>query len=132
MNMDSKNIGRRKRVLFVEDKDTSAYLLRYIVKSVADIEYKIANGMALGLELINKECPDVLIVDIRLPNLHGLELIQKIRHQQSGMENCSIVAMSSELKGLSLKAVIDAGVDAVIQKPLDVVKVRGVFENLLR
>lgn len=132
LNMDSKNIGRRKRVLFVEDKDTSAYLLRYIVKSVADIEYKIANGMALGLELINKECPDVLIVDIRLPNLHGLELIQKIRHQQSGMENCSIVAMSSELKGLSLKAVIDAGVDAVIQKPLDVVKVRGVFENLLR
>ncbi len=75
-----------KRILVVEDNDNNLYLIRFILNKSG---YEVIEAMEgqTGVELAAKEKPDLILMDIQLPDINGLEATKAIRNAEGGMRN---------------------------------------------
>ena len=69
---------RFERVLLVDDEPGSRAVLRHVLE-VAGLEVLEASDGEEGLEMVRQEAPDLVVTDIRMPNLSGREMGQRIR-----------------------------------------------------
>ncbi|MFN3299936.1 MAG: response regulator transcription factor [Sediminibacterium sp.] len=68
-------------ILIIEDADIIVNQLRILLSDINSTNIiRSANSAELGLELIEKSFPDVFILDIKLPGLSGIDLLNKIKH----------------------------------------------------
>lgn len=104
----------RDKVLVVED---DAGICNVMVAVLSTNRYEVltaANGRQADT-LIRSHCPDLVLLDLGLPDLDGLELIQRVR-SWSGMP---IVVVSARSQEADKVAALDAGADDYIVKPFD-------------
>src|SRR5882724_8858286 len=76
--MPKKAPRTRKRVLIIEDDDDVAQILQVLVRSLK-ADAMIADDGITGVELARAERPDLVLVDIHLPGMNGLEVIKELR-----------------------------------------------------
>ena len=67
------------RVLIIEDSEIDRYLLRQLLKAGGDYEVLEANDGQVGLDMALREIPDVIILDLNLPRIHGLRVLSELR-----------------------------------------------------
>jgi YesN/AraC family two-component response regulator len=80
------------KVVYVEDEDMiRASVARIIKRRVKELH--VGKDGLEGLELVKKYQPDIVITDIEMPIMNGLEMIKKIRQEQ--MVNVPIIAMTA-------------------------------------
>ncbi len=73
-----------KNIVYVEDDQINAHLLSGIFETMTNHHLMIARTGAEGLELIMKELPDLVLLDINLPDMDGYEILEKMRaHPQT-------------------------------------------------
>lgn len=106
-----------KRILVVEDNDTNLYLIRFMLKK-SGYEVIEARDGASGVELAVKEKPDLVIMDIQLPDINGLEATKRIRASETGSD-VSIVALTSYAMTGDRRKALDAGCTGYIEKPIN-------------
>ncbi len=106
----------KKRVLIVEDNDFSRDLLVQIFEPVYEIA--TASDGETAVELAATELPDLILMDIGLPELSGLDAVRAIR-VQANMETVPIIAVSSHVMPGDKEQAIEAGCDAFVAKPID-------------
>ena len=106
-----------KRILVVEDNETNLYLIRFILKK-SGYEVIEARDGASGLESAIKEKPDLIIMDIQLPDIDGLESTKRIRASEAGSDVPIIALTSYAMTGDREKA-LDAGCTGYIEKPIN-------------
>lgn len=70
---------RRKRVLYVEDQPANVLLMRAMFSRRPEYRLQIATDGGSGLEAANAYQPDLLLLDINLPDCHGSELLRQLR-----------------------------------------------------
>jgi len=102
-------------LLYVEDD----FLTQKIVKSVLDGYFKkiyIANNGQEGIELYREKSPDIILADISMPIMNGLEMSQKIKQENS---NQRIVLFTSYSEIEYFSKAINMKVDKYILKPLN-------------
>ena len=105
-----------KKVLVVEDHhDTSFLLCRLLKMEGYEVEHAI-DGM-VGFSTATSEHPDLIVTDIQMPRMDGIEMIKRIRESRS-ISRTPIIVMSAYGKRLISDA-IEAGADAFIEKPID-------------
>jgi DNA-binding response OmpR family regulator len=69
-----------------------------------------------ALETVRERRPDVAIVDMRMPEMDGLELIRQIRgDEQSG--DMKVIALSARVREVNVAAALEAGADDYVEKP---------------
>lgn len=76
--MPKKPPASRKRVLIIEDDEDVAKILEVLVRGFNADVFLADDGMT-GVELARTERPDLVLVDIHLPGLNGLEVIRALR-----------------------------------------------------
>ncbi len=106
-----------KRILVVEDNETNLYLIRFILKK-GGYEVIEARDGASGVKLAIKEKPDLIIMDIQLPGIDGLETTKRIRASEAGGDVPIIALTSYAMTGDKEKA-LDAGCTGYIEKPIN-------------
>ncbi len=119
------------KVLLVEDEAKIREGLRHIVEQVIT-DYQVAGEAANGteaLELLKQHVPDVMITDIRMPEMSGIDLIQQAREQFPELE---IVIVSGYGDFEYAKTGIRYGVTDYLLKPLDRVELVAVLERIKR
>ena len=105
-----------KKVLVVEDHhDTSFLLCRLLKMEGYEVEHAI-DGM-VGLSTATSEHPDLIVTDIQMPRMDGIEMIKRIRESRP-ISKTPIIVMSAYGKRLISDA-IEAGADAFVEKPID-------------
>lgn len=73
-----------KNIVYVEDDQINAHLLSGIFETMTNHHLMIARTGTEGLELIMKELPDLVLLDINLPDMDGYEILEKMRaHPQT-------------------------------------------------
>ena len=75
----SKGPQRKMRVLYVEDNMYNLMLFDDVMRTRDDVEVRTAQNGAQGFEVAGNWLPDVLVLDGRLPDTHGIELLQRMR-----------------------------------------------------
>ena len=106
-----------KRILIIEDNEDNMYMIKFILEQN---KYEVITSPT-GLDGYNKainEKPDLILMDIQLPDLNGLEVTKMIRQSVSG-KFIPIVALSSYAMTGDKEKTLEAGCTAYIEKPID-------------
>ena len=103
-----------KTILIVEDSELNIDLLIQILEE--DYTLVVARNGAEGVEMAEKNKPDLILMDISLPVMDGLEATRRIREK---IKDIPIIGLSAHaMQGDSEKA-IAAGCTAYLTKPID-------------
>ena len=123
---------RACRVLYVEDNAVNVMLLEQMLSLQPGYELRCAEDGAQGLALAAHWQPELVLLDMQLPDVHGLELMPRLR-ALPGMANARYVALSANAMPQDIAAAHAAGFDAYWTKPLDVQQFhRGLAEQAAR
>jgi two-component system, cell cycle response regulator DivK len=105
-----------KKVLVVEDHhDTSFLLCRLLKMEGYEVEHAI-DGM-VGYNAAESAHPDLIVTDIQMPRMDGIEMIKRIR-ESNACRQVPIIVMSAYGQR-RINDAIEAGADGVVEKPID-------------
>lgn len=110
-------------VLYVEDNPDNRLLVRRILLS-EDYGLLEATNAQEALDLIKTTKPDLILMDINMPDMDGYELTAKIK-TTPGFERVPILALTANVMRGDKEKSLEAGCDGYIQKPID-------FDELLK
>ena len=120
-----------KTVLVIEDNPDNLRLITYALKR-AGYEVLSAGTGEEGVDLAIRERPFIIIVDINLPGIDGLEATRRIRASKSN-GSIPIIAITSFAMSGDRDLVIKAGCTAYFEKPIDpltiVDKIHAIIEK---
>jgi DNA-binding response OmpR family regulator len=105
-----------KKVLVVEDHhDTSFMLCRLLKMEGYEVEHAI-DGM-VGYNTATSEHPDLIVTDVQMPRMNGIEMIKRIREEDE-FRLTPIIVMSAYGKRI-IDDALKAGADDFVEKPID-------------
>jgi len=102
----------------VEDNEKNMYLICFILKNNKYEVIKATDGEK-GLELAIKEKPDLILMDIQLPGIDGMEATRKIREAESGKE-VPVIAITSYAMSGDKEKLLKGGCTGYIEKPINI------------
>jgi CheY-like chemotaxis protein len=117
-----------RRILTVDNEPSVTLSLRYVFPAPRYEVVCVEHGdAALAILEADSDLYDVIIVDQKMPNLSGLELVDKLRER--GIP-AKIVVLSADLTPQVREAYERMNVGAIFSKPFDVEKLRSAVDNL--
>jgi two-component system, cell cycle response regulator DivK len=120
---------RKRRVLIVEDNKLDMRLLKDILERSG---YETLHAED-GLEAINlafASLPDLILMDIQLPEISGLEVTRRLKGDDRS-RRIPIVAVTAFAMGWHEREALDSGCDAYISKPISVLGFLNTVESFL-
>lgn len=118
-------------ILYVEDNPDNRMLVRRILMS-QDYALLEAKNAFEAINVLQTERPDLILMDINMPDMDGYTLTAKIK-AMPGFERIPILALTANVMRGDKEKTLEAGCDGYIQKPLDIDQlVREVERFLLR
>jgi two-component system cell cycle response regulator DivK len=110
--------GRSYTVLYVEDDPESRLLVRRVLQAEG-YEVLEAKDAADGLESARHQRPDLILIDINLPEVDGLTLARQIKAIPA-LAATPVVAITANVMRGDRERSFGAGCDGYIQKPIDI------------
>lgn len=102
-------------ILVVEDNEANMYLARYILENSGFAVLEARNGLD-GVQKATTEDVDLILMDIQLPDIDGLEATRRIRKIKSDLP---IVALTSYAMSSDKERSLEAGCTGYLSKPID-------------
>ena len=119
----------QEKILIVEDNPRNMRLLEMTLKVKGYSLLKATDGEE-ALDMAMTERPDLIIMDIQLPKIDGLEVTRKLRGIPAFSHTPIIAITAYAMKGDKEKA-IDAGCDTYLPKPINTRELPGVIAKML-
>jgi len=119
-----------KKVYVVEDNEKNMKLFKAILKLIPDLEIFTETRGDLGLELIKSGDPDLIILDIQLPEISGLDMTRELR-KIDRFKNVPIIAVTSFAMKGDKERILEAGVDKYVPKPIKVKDFRELIKRTI-
>jgi two-component system, cell cycle response regulator DivK len=118
-----------KRILVVDDNASNLKLFTYLLASPAR-DVRTATDAREALDVLTSFQPDLILMDIQLPDIDGLELTRKLRNDPLTRETTIVAVTAYAMKGDEDRARA-AGVDGYISKPIEKEAFRRVVAEYL-
>lgn len=117
-------------VLLVEDYDDVRTILRLLLQCDHYRVMEAANGIA-ALNILKTELPDLIIMDLGLPELDGFETIRRIR-QNEAFQDTPIIVLTAYTGPFYYQAALRAGGNYFMGKPVDFDQLEELIHNILQ
>ncbi len=120
----------KEKILIVEDNPLN---MRLIEMTLRPKDYRLlgATDGEKALDMAIREKPDLIIMDISLPKVSGLEVTKRLR-QMPAFNHIPIIAVTAHAMKGDEAEIIDAGCDAYLPKPINTRQLPEVIAELLR
>jgi len=119
-----------EKILIVEDNPLNMRLMRMTLRGKGYTLIEASNGEE-ALDKAVKEKPDLIIMDMQLPTISGVEATQRLRKIPELSRILVIAVTAYAMKGDQEKF-IEAGCDAYLSKPINTRELPGFIENMLK
>ena len=120
------------RILYIEDnRDNRMLVRRILMASDYDFEVEEAESARLGIEMAQQNPPDLILMDMSMPEMDGLTATRTIRDMDD-LRNIVIVALTANAMEGDRERTLEAGCDGYIRKPIDVDKLPDEIIHYLR
>ena len=103
-------------ILIVEDNEKNMKLVRDILQHRGHQTIEAVTGTD-GVRLARERHPDLVLMDIQLPDIDGIEALRRIRADAS-LDNVPVVAVSASVMPDEQQKIVRSGFDAFITKPI--------------
>ena len=117
----------RAKVLIIDDSGLTRRSLRTILEGAGCEVVEAEDGLT-GLERYYLEKPDVVMLDLVMRGMYGLDVLQKIRELDA---DARVVVVSADIQSSSQELAEQAGAKAFINKPFDKAEILGALEIVL-
>lgn len=117
------------RILIVEDNPENMRLLEMVLRAKGYTLLKASDGEE-ALDIAMRERPDLIIMDIRLPKMSGLEVTRKLRETPAFSHTPIIAITAYAMKG-DKERVIESGCDAYLSKPINTRELPEIIAEML-
>ncbi len=107
-----------KSVLHIEDNSENRLLVRRLLQADG-FEVLEAENAHQALEALKAIIPDIILLDINMPDMDGYTLTSKIKSNPA-LQNIPVVAITANVMRGDREKVFKAGCDGYIEKPIDV------------
>jgi CheY-like chemotaxis protein len=125
--MNDNASGKDATVLIVEDNEDNRLIYTTYLEHAGYRVIEAGDGAA-GLELARAHLPDIILMDVSLPVMDGLEATRQLRLDPATCKLCVIV-ITAHAMASDRQAAVDAGADGYLAKPIEP---RGVLEEVRR
>ncbi len=120
-------MNNKVKILVVEDEESISNFISTTLKANEYIVVTARTGKE-ALSMIPSHCPDVILLDLGLPDLDGIEVLQKIRE----WSNIPIVVVSARTEEADKVSALDLGADDYIAKPFGTSELLARIRTALR
>ncbi len=122
--------SQSRLLLYVEDNPANLVLMEAIVSAIPNLDMVSAHTAELGLVLAEERWPDVIILDINLPGMDGIEALKHFYALDSS-KHIPILALSADAMPSSVQRGLQAGFRDYLTKPINVRKLQTVLKEVL-
>ena len=118
------------RILIVEDNPQSMRLLEMVLRAENYTLLKATDGEE-ALDMAMREYPDLIIMDMQLPKINGLEVTRKLRETPAFSHTPIIAITAYAMKG-DRERVIESGCSAYLSKPINTRELPEMIAKMLQ
>ena len=119
----------REKILIIEDNPRNMRLIEMTLRAKNYTLLKATNGEE-ALDMATRERPDLILMDIRLPGMDGLEVTKKLRETPAFSHTPIIGLTAYAMKG-DREKVIESGCNAYLSKPINTRELPGMIAEML-
>ncbi len=117
------------RVLVIDDDPVSLLATEHVLRGRGEMDVTTADGPERALDLLASSGYDVVLTDVQMPQMTGLELLSRLRDGSPGLP---VVVMTGDPRITAAQAVIRSEADGYLFKPLDPTKMIRMVTRLAR
>jgi signal transduction histidine kinase/CheY-like chemotaxis protein len=117
-------------VLYVEDNPANLALVRNVLATLTDVDVIEATNGTMGIAMAKQHRPDIVVLDINLPDMSGYDLLQQLKRMPE-LAGTPILALSASALPREIKRGLQAGFFRYLTKPLDMNKFLGAIDSAL-
>ena len=121
---------QRRIVHYVEDNETNVEVMRGILAQRPQVVMEVSMTGLDGLASIRASRPDVILLDMHLPDISGMELLRHLKNDP-GTAAIPVVVVSADALASQIDAALDAGAIRYLTKPVSVSELLGTLDDLL-
>ncbi len=112
---DNPTPGRGQSILVVEDEPESAEIFRLILEK-AGFKAQVCREVVSAIRALNNEMPSAIVLDLMLPDIHGLELCRYVRRDMQEAA-VPIIVVSAAAKQATIAQALEIGANVFLGKP---------------
>jgi response regulator RpfG family c-di-GMP phosphodiesterase len=127
---DPARAAHDKRILLADDEPGIRTYCRYVLQAERLACDEVGNGVQV-LEAVQKKDYDLVLLDIEMPEMNGLETLRRLR-SETRTHHLKIIMVSGRASGDEMAQTMLAGADDYLTKPFSVVQLRARVRNALR
>ena len=118
-----------KQILCIEDNQTNMILVSRIVEAESHDLIQATDGHQ-AIEMLETLTPDIILLDINIPGINGLEVAQHIKATER-LASVPLIAITANVLVGDKERCLEAGCDYYLPKPLDIRKLRQLLRDFL-
>jgi len=115
------------QVLVIEDNEKNMKLLRDVLQATGYRTLEADSGEA-GVELARAHRPSLVLMDVQLPGMSGVEALERLREDE-GTAETPVLALTAQAMRGDRERFLDAGFDGYLAKPIDVTELIAVVRT---
>jgi len=119
-----------KKIFVIDDSEVSLFLIKAIFEDEPDINIAIESNSRKALSFIREGNPDLLVLDLMMPHIDGIQILQEIR-SDSRIGKIPILIISASHDAEIIKKAIELGIQGYIRKPIEMKEVEEKIRNIL-
>ncbi len=127
---DASDRYRHRRVHYVEDNETNVEVMRGILAQRPQVTLEVSTLGLDGLTAIRSQRPDLILLDMHLPDVDGLELLRQLQRDPA-CADIPIVVVSADATPTRIAEALAAGARHYLTKPLNLASFLSVLDDML-
>jgi signal transduction histidine kinase len=128
--LSARSYDGERRLLYIEDTVANVRLVEEILSSRPSVRVLPAGMGSLGLELAAEHRPDLVLLDLHLPDIGGDEVLAKLRADER-TKHIPVVVLSADATGRSPGPLLETGAEAYLTKPIGVRELLEVVDTFM-
>ncbi|AQA18128.1 hypothetical protein BST95_07615 [Halioglobus japonicus] len=117
------------KIVYIEDNISNMTLVRKIIDLVDSIEMVGASTGGEGIELVRSTLPDIVLLDINLPDMDGFSVLRTLK-EDSSTERIPVVALTASATRAEVLEGRKLGFDRYLTKPFNIKEFLDLLSNL--
>lgn len=130
MRFDDTGSADRRLVLYIEDQPANVRLIQRLLERRPDLELLTAGSAVAGIDQARRLPPDVVLLDLHLPDLPGEEVLDQLRAHPS-TAGIPVVVLSADAQSERIEHALARGAAEFLTKPLDLAVVLETIDRHL-
>ncbi|MQY60562.1 response regulator [bacterium] len=119
-----------KKILIIDDEEDFCYFVKKNLEAISNFEIITATKGKKGLQIARKRKPDLILLDIMMPGIDGLEVLKRLKKSEN-TQNIPVIMLTAKDEDESKIKALGSFCDDYIVKPVENVVLKGKIHKVL-